>query len=184
MRYIFLLLIKLKSWRIVGELPPIKKFIIIGFPHTSYWDGFLTVSAGFIYRIKIHWFLKTRLYHTPVAWLFRLLGAILLDNQSNRKTVEMIADEFNRRENFVVTISPEGTRKQVKTIKSGFYYIALAANIPIVLVVSNTQKKECCILGTFYPTGDYEKDLASIFQYYLRYDKTIALSLPFNNSRA
>ena len=103
-------------------------------PHTSNWDFPVGVLARSALSLKISFIGKHTLFRPPHGWIFKALGGVAVDRRKNNKMVDQIAAIYRQREQFAVCLAPEGTRSKVSQLKSGFYYIALAAGVPIVLV--------------------------------------------------
>lgn len=138
--------------------------IIAVIPHTSNWDFVLGVLVRSAMKKDIKFLGKSSLFRPPYGWLFRMLGGYPVDRSKNTRLVDGVVDIFNQKERFAVAIAPEGTRKKVDRLRSGFYYIALGAKIPILLTAFDFGKKEVRFLDLFYPTGDREKDFDHIHQ--------------------
>ena len=96
----------------------------------------------------------------------RALGGVAVDRSKHNNFVDAVVDIYNNREQFNLTMTPEGTRSKVKTLKSGFYYIALKAGIPIVCCKFDWGKMVIAFSEPFYPTGDYDGDLPKILEYF------------------
>ncbi|QEE50766.1 acyltransferase [Flavobacterium alkalisoli] len=155
-RFIFF---KLMGWRLNGSMSPeLKKCIIIVVPHTSWMDFAIGVFARGSIGLEMHYVAKKELFVFPVGAWFRWMGGAPLDRQKNENKVEAIANIFKNREVFRLAIAPEGTRKKVDSWKTGFYYIALEAKVPIVAVAFDYGKKEVKLAPPFYPTGNKEED--------------------------
>ena len=102
----------------------------------------------------------------PLGAIMRWFGGIAIDRRKRHNTVEQMAEEYRRRDELLVVITPEGTRSEVDRWKGGFYHIACAANVPIVLGFVDAKTKTTGLGPTFYPTGDYEADLKEIMAFY------------------
>lgn len=159
-------LLRLMGWRIVGTLPNVPKLVCIGAPHTSNWDGLVALSAIFALRLRIHVMMKSNLFKPLIGSFFYWLGGVPIDRSKSSGVVEQSLAAMKSQDQFYLGLSPEGTRNNAEKWRSGFYNIALAANVPILVVVLNYQLKEIQIADVFSPTGDYEKDLAQILQHY------------------
>lgn len=147
------------GWRIKGSMDPeIKKSVIIVVPHTSWHDFYIGLFARGIIALEMHYVAKKELFRFPFGFYFRWMGGAPLDRSSRKNTVEATAEIFKKREIFRLAIAPEGTRKKVSDWKTGFYYIALKANVPIIPVAFDYSKKEVVLHQAFYPTGDIQKD--------------------------
>ena len=135
-RFIFCTLM---GWKYQGMFPSeLKKYVIIAAPHTSWVDFPVAILARNASGIKINFIGKDSLFNGPFGWFFRGLGGAPVDRSKNNNLVDAIVDIFNSREQFRLGLSPEGTRKKVEKWKTGFYYIAKGAGVPIVILLSGT----------------------------------------------
>lgn len=166
------------GWRVVGEVPNLPKLVCIGAPHTSNWDGLVAMAAIFALRLEIHVMMKSNLFKPMLAPFFRWLGGIPIDRSKNAGVVEQSLAAMHSQDQFYLGLSPEGTRKCAEKWRSGFYNIALAANVPILVVALDYQLKEIQIAEVFHPTGEYQTDLAHILQHY----QTVVAKKPQNMS--
>lgn len=161
-------LLRLWGWTIEGRYPrELKKMVIIVFPHTSNWDfplGVLVRSA--VKASEIKYIGKATLFRFPFGALFRALGGYPVDRSKSQNMVDAVVDIFNKEERFAITLTPEGTRSKTDKLKTGFYYIALGAHVPIVMVKFDWGTKIVGFSEPFYPTGDYDKDIIKIMDYY------------------
>lgn len=156
-------MLHLLGWRIEGgKTLTAKKYVLIGAPHTSNWDFPLTLMVCFTLRIEIYWMGKASLFPPFIGGIMRWLGGIPVDRSRHGNLVESTIHAFNESEKLVVTIPPEGTRSKVSNWKTGFYYIAYGAKVPIALGFMDYKKKRAGILGTFNPSGDIEADMPKI----------------------
>jgi 1-acyl-sn-glycerol-3-phosphate acyltransferase len=170
-RFVFIVLTRLRGWRITGEKPTEKKYILIAAPHTSNWDFPSMMAASFVLRLDVHWIGKHTLFpRGPLGMMMRWFGGIAIDRSKSHNTVEQMVSQFNGREDLVVIITPEGTRSKVKEWKAGFYHIAVGAGVPIYMAFVDTKTKVVGMGPAFYPTGDYAVDITSIMGFYA--DKT------------
>ncbi len=147
------------GWRIEGEVPDEPKLLLVGAPHTSNWDYIFTLLTTYSLGCDLHYVGKKSLFDNPVM---RYLGGVPLERATSAGFVEQMIAEFKRRDTFVLAIMPEGTRGSVQQWRSGFYYIAQGAGVPIVLVIFDYGRKVMRLGPTFWPSGDYEADLAAI----------------------
>ncbi|MEO1259331.1 MAG: 1-acyl-sn-glycerol-3-phosphate acyltransferase [Bacteroidota bacterium] len=168
LRLLCKLAFKITGWKLRGHLPHhLNKFVIIVAPHTSAKDiplGLAVKSVGHIEYVK--YMMKAELFKAPYGWFFRALGGYPVDRSKNNNLVDAIVDIFNSKERFAIAIAPEGTRKRVEKLKSGFYYIAQKAGIPIVMVGFDFPSKTVKFSEAFYPSGNYEKDMQFILKYF------------------
>ena len=158
---------KVLGWSIKGDFTPsIKKSVIIVVPHTSWHDFYIGVFTRRIMKTEINWVGKKELFKWPFGWYFKWMGGASLDRTSGQNKVEAITEIFNTNEEFRLTLAPEGTRKRVKSWKTGYYYIAMAAKVPIIPVSFNYKTKTVTINLPFYPTGDIEGDTVILRSFY------------------
>lgn len=162
-----LIFCKIFGWKVVGTIEKeVPKCIVIAVPHTSWWDFFLGIFSRAILEIEINYVGKKELFTFPFGYFFKWTGGTPLNRQAKENKVDSIARIFDSKEVFRLAIAPEGTRKKVNEWKTGFYYIALKANVPIVPVAFDYGKKEVVYHKPFYPTGDIEKDLPILEAYF------------------
>ncbi len=161
------LFFKVMGWRIEGGFDPkIKKAVIIVVPHTSWHDFYIGVFTRRILKIQINFIGKAELFRWPLGAYFRWMGGVPLDRTPGQNKVEAIAEIFRNKEEFRLALAPEGTRKKVSDWKTGYYYIALAANVPIIPVAFDYTSKAVIINEYFYPTGDIIKDTEILRSYF------------------
>ena len=166
MRWISLFVFKMRGWRIEGQFPAIAKYVLIAAPHTSNWDFPITLCLTFALKGKIYWMGKDTLFRRPFKRVFKWLGGISVDRSKSNNMVSQMIQQFAANENLVVTIPPAGTRSNVMKWKTGFYYIALGANVPVVLGFLDYRKKIGGIGPVFLPTGDIHADMQQIRVFY------------------
>jgi 1-acyl-sn-glycerol-3-phosphate acyltransferase len=154
------------GWKIEGRVPAIKKFVVIGAPHTSAWDAVYGLCAAFLLDLHFSFFGKKEAFYFPLGILLRALGGIPVDRFSSNNVVDEAVKEFNSREEFILALAPEGTRAYAPEWRTGFYYIAMEARVPIVLGYLDFKRKVVGIGPTFYPTGDINKDIEEIKAFY------------------
>ena len=150
------------GWNVTGQIPHGGKFVIVGAPHTSNWDFPFTLAALYTFRLKISWMGKNTLFKKPFGKIMRWLGGIPIDRSSEHGVVDQIIKQFNESQKLVVTIAPSGTRKKRDYWKSGFYWIAYTAKVPILCGYLDYRRKTACLGLSFVPTGDIKKDMDRI----------------------
>lgn len=158
---------KLMKWKLIGEFSKLKKYVIIVAPHTSYYDFFLGLAVRKHSKTTINYVGKKELFDSPMGWYFRATGGAPVDRSKSTNKVDAIVSIFDEKEEFRLAMAPEGTRKKVQKWRTGFYYIAKKANVPIVMVAFNFGKKEVKISDVFYPTDDMEADFNFMQQFYV-----------------
>ena len=156
------------GWKIEGDFSQnsVKKCVIIAVPHTSWHDFYIGLLIRKIEGVRIHFMGKKELFKWPFGIYFKRVGWIPLDRTPGQNKVEAIAQEFSRREELRLTLAPEGTRKKVTEWKTGFYYIAKAANVPIIMVAFNFAKKKVTISKPFYPTNSMKADFTYMYSFF------------------
>lgn len=158
--------LKLAGWKLTGQPPIEKKYVLIAVPHTSNWDFPITLAMAFLFKFDIFWMGKDSLFKGPAGPIMRWLGGIAVNRSASSNLVQQLVDAFNENDELVIAIPPEGTRSRVDKWKTGFYHIAHGANVPIALGFLDYQRKVGGFGPTFYPTGDVDKDIAEIRQFY------------------
>lgn len=153
---------KILGWKVVGNVTmskdTIKKAVIIAAPHTSWADFYIALLMRSVIGVKSNYVAKKELFKWPFGYYFRAIGGAPLDRRPGQNKVEAIAKLFENRDEFRLALSPEGTRKKVKEWKTGFYYIAKKANVPIIMFTFDFEHKQNKISEPFYPTDDLEPD--------------------------
>lgn len=158
----------LLGWKVVGTIPfELKKCVLIAVPHTSWWDFFLGIFSRGILDMEINYVAKKELFVFPFNYFFTWTGGTPLNRQKNENKVDTIAKIFQEKEVFRLAIAPEGTRKKVSEWKTGFYYMALKANVPIIPVAFDYGKKQVVYHAPFYPTGNIDADIKILETYYV-----------------
>jgi 1-acyl-sn-glycerol-3-phosphate acyltransferase len=165
-RWVALLFLKCAGWRAEGRLPDIPKFVLIAAPHSSNWDAIFMLAVAFVLRVKLFWMGKDILFRRPFGWLFRWFGGIPIDRTTSHNVVAQSIQAFDENEELIMALSPEGTRKKVRYWRTGFYYIATGANVPIVLGFLDFKRKAGGVGPTIHPTGDIEADMETIQAFY------------------
>lgn len=169
----FKLIFKLGGWKITHHLPnEIKKCVIVVAPHTSNWDFVYGMGALKFMALYPRFVIKKEWMRFPLKRLMYSLGALPIDRNAKNKlgekkgTVDAMAELFSKHENIRLIITPEGTRSRVEKWRTGFYYVALKANVPIALGFMDYKKRECGIDKIIYPGGDFESDMKQVMDFY------------------
>lgn len=158
--------LSLMGWRIEGKLPQLDKFVVIGAHHTSNWDFVIFLAVKFVLRLNVRWFGKHSIFRWPFAAILQRWGGIPVRRHLRLNSVEQAIQSFREHSEFILVLSPEGTRKKVERWRMGFYHIALGAGVPVVLGALDYGRKRVVIGPVFSPTGDMQADLAYILTYY------------------
>lgn len=154
-------------FRPVGyEQIPVKKCVILMAPHTSIIDFFYGMICIRWLRLKMAMVMKKEFFVFPIKGFLKRIGCVPVDRKHATNFVSYAVDLINSRDEVAFLICPEGTRKRVETWKKGFYYIALGAGVPIFCSHIDYVSRTMGVGKIFYPTGDYDKDIEEILQYY------------------
>lgn len=157
----------LAGWKIDGTIPShIKKCVIIGAPHTSSWDFPLGMATLEILKIDIRYLYKKELHVFPLKFIFDKSGGIPIDRSVKGKWVNNIVELFNSSDALFFVIAPEATRSDATRWKSGFYHIAVGANVPILMGYLDYKTKTAGFGPVLYPTGDIVMDFKEIKSFY------------------
>lgn len=158
--------LKTIGWKVVSPLPEVPKAVIIGGPHTSNWDGIVTLAAMMELGLDAHVMIKDSAFKGPLGSLLRWMGALPIDRSKAGGVVEQTVAQFNEREKLFMIVAPEGTRSGASQWKTGFYRIAEKAGVPIIVASADYKKKEIDFPLVVPASGDLEEDLATILDCY------------------
>jgi len=160
--------LKLTGWKIVGQLPAdARKSVFIAAPHTSNWDLPYTLMVAFALRLNIYWMGKAQIFRWPFGPLMRWLGGVAVQREQANNLVAASVQALQNSDGPVqLVVPPEGTRSKVRYWKTGFYYIALGAQVPIVMSFMDYGNKVSGLGPAFLPTGDIEADMVAIKAFY------------------
>ncbi len=161
---------KILGWQALGNTSfskeSVKKAIIIAAPHTSWHDFYIGVLLRALVGVKTNFIGKKELFVWPFGFLFRALGGVPINRQSNEKKVDSIAKLFETHEEFRMMLAPEGTRKKVTKWKTGFYFIAKQAGVPIIMFTLDFENKQNRISEPFYPTNNIDEDFKYMYGFF------------------
>ncbi|WP_421806263.1 1-acyl-sn-glycerol-3-phosphate acyltransferase [Flagellimonas sp.] len=157
---------KLLGWKLNGQFPKLDQCVVIVIPHTHWLDFFLGLLIRKVIKEEINYIGKKSLFKPPFGWFFRWTGGAPVDRSKSSNTVDNIVQIFKERKVFRLALAPEGTRKKVTQLRTGFYHIAQKANVPIVMVAFDFGKKEIKIGEPFWVTDNLESDFAKIRDFY------------------
>jgi 1-acyl-sn-glycerol-3-phosphate acyltransferase len=162
LRFLSKVSLQLAGWRVVGQLPDIPKFVVVGAPHTSNWDFVMFLALAFVLKGDLRYMGKKELFRWPVAGFFRWCGGVPVDRSKPQGLVEQTVKAIQDADHFQLVITPEGTRSKVGKWKQGFYHIAKKACIPIVTGYVDSRTKTCGVGPTFTLTDDMEADIKTM----------------------
>jgi len=165
-RRLLLLLYRMRGWKATGAVPEPRRFILIAAPHTSNWDfvNFLGLTADL--GVRPHFMAKLSLFRWPLGGFIRRMGGIPVDRKGGGNVVQQMVDEFARRAEFMLTVAPEGTRGQTTKWRTGFYQIAIAAKVPLVVGFMDYGTRTGGLGPLIWPTGDFRADMIKVLDIY------------------
>ncbi|MDA0176505.1 Acyltransferase [Mesoflavibacter sp. HG96] len=153
---------KILGWKVVGNTnfskDTVKKAVLISAPHTSNFDFIIGLLLRKVVDLKSNYLGKKELFVWPIGYYFRAVGGVPVDRKNKENKVETIAKLFEGKDEFRLTLAPEGTRSKVEKWRTGFYYIAKQANVPIIMFTLDFENKQNKISEPFYPTDNIEED--------------------------
>jgi len=161
-----MIVLRISGWRQVGRLPDLPKYVAIGAPHTSWWDGLFGLAIAFAYRVRFYWLAKNSVFRWPFGPVLRWLGGIPVDRGGKHDLVGQCVRAFQSSDRFILALLPEGTRRRVESWKSGFYHIARGANVPVVLGFLDYPKRIGGVGALIALTGNVTADMAAIRSFY------------------
>lgn len=160
------LILRLAGWKTDITIPDTAKYVIIGAPHTSNLDFFLMLMLMGVSGLQLNWVGKDSLFRGPMGRIMRGLGGVPVNRRSSNRFVDQMVTAFKERDELALVIAPEGTRSKVHYWKTGFYYIAVGAGVPIVMAFIDAATKTTGIGPQLQPTGDIQADFAVIKSFY------------------
>ena len=155
-------LLGLTGWRVDGEFPDCPKFVVIVAPHTSNWDFVVGIVAMFATGLRASWLGKHTIFRFPLALVLRWLGGEPINRSTPHGTVGTAIDHFRTRPEWVLGLSPEGTRRRVDQWKTGFYRIAVGAGVPIVPVTMDYRTRVLGIGSPVWPGPNEAVEMAKL----------------------
>jgi 1-acyl-sn-glycerol-3-phosphate acyltransferase len=160
--------LKITGWKVEGKLPEgCTKSVLIAAPHTSNWDLPYTLMVAFALRLNIYWMGKEQLFRFPFRGLMMWLGGIPVCREKASNLVAASSEAIVAADGpLQLVVPPEGTRSKSRYWKTGFYYIAVGAQVPIVMAYMDYSRKVSGLGPIFDPTGDIDADMAAIKAFY------------------
>lgn len=157
---------KLLGWKLEGSFPQIDRCVVTVAPHTSNMDFFLGLLIRRVLNEEFNFVAKKSLFKAPWGWYFRWMGGMPIDRSKSNNFVEACANLIKDSKKIHLTLAPEGTRSKVDKWKTGFYYIAKTANVPIVLVAFDYGRKTIKVSDAVFTTDDKEADFKNYQDFY------------------
>ncbi|MCW8879914.1 MAG: lysophospholipid acyltransferase family protein [Kangiellaceae bacterium] len=159
-------LLRWSGWNLISQPPQVKKYVVIVAPHTSNWDFWVFILIKFIFRMHVSFIGKHTIFVGPIGWVLKKWGGIPINRSAKHNVVDTIVEEFDKRDELIFALSPEGTRSFKDHWKSGFYYIALNANVPLQLCYIDSKTKSVGFGPLITLTGDQNKDVETLRAFY------------------
>lgn len=159
-------ILRLIGWQLVGSFPDLPKFVMVGAPHTSNWDFPLAMLLMYACGVRFHWIGKASLFRPPLGGLFRRLRGIPIHRDRKENVVAQIVEAFEDSKDLKIAIAPEGTRSHTPYWKTGFYYMALGARVPILLAFVDYPRRQVGVGPLLHPSGDIQADFAHLREFY------------------
>jgi 1-acyl-sn-glycerol-3-phosphate acyltransferase len=157
---------RLWGWRFTGSIPDVAKAVVIVAPHSSNWDFFIGVAAMFSLGLRVVFLGKHTLFSWPLGPVMRWLGGMPVDRRSAAGVVGETVGLFAREEKMILALAPEGTRRAVDRWKTGFYHVAVEAEVPVVPIGLDWSRKTICLGERFDPTGEIDRDFAALEEFF------------------
>lgn len=153
---------RLLGWRVESQLSDVPKLIVVAAPHTSNWDYFFALLAANALRRRLNVTIKHTLFFPPLGWILTALGGVPINREKPGNLVDKIAAKIREADRMMMVFTPEGTRSKREYWKTGFYWTALKADVPIVSAAPNYRDKVVYFSEAIYPSGDIEADFEII----------------------
>jgi 1-acyl-sn-glycerol-3-phosphate acyltransferase len=154
------------GWELEGGRPGVQRAVVIAYPHTTNWDLPFTIACAYALDVDIKWLGKKAIFKWPLGWFMKKLGGIPVDRTRRTNLVDAVIEAIEPLDDVLVVIPPEGTRGKAGRWKSGFYWIADGAGIPIILGFLDYGRKRGGLGEVFEPTGDIHADFEKIEAFY------------------
>jgi 1-acyl-sn-glycerol-3-phosphate acyltransferase len=177
MKFFWRVFLTLMGWRtdVVFPYHHVKKYMVLVGPHTSNWDFVIGLAYRTILGMsKVRFLGKKELFRPPFGFIFYALGGTPVDRSSKQHMVDDVAELFNRHDEFALAMAPEGTRRKVDKLKSGFYFIARKANVPYVMAGLDYKKKQAIFSELMYTTESKADDFERVHAFF----RTIEAKIP------
>jgi len=163
-------LFKLFGWKVVGEKPKVRKYVIIVAPHTSNWDFLVGMGARNIIKFYPNFLAKKSLFKIPiVGWILKYVGGVPVDRSRKSNMVDQVVELYAKKDDLIMTITPEGTRSYSPNWKTGFYRIAHQAGVPIVKIGFDYPTKTVYVEEPYYTKGDMENEIEEMKNYFKQF---------------
>lgn len=160
------LLLAVFRWQVTGKVHNAPKFVMVWAPHTSTWDFFIAHASAMAVGFRSSWLIAARHARWPLGFIMRRLGGIPIHRSASHNVVSQIVKTFKDNDRLLLAMSPEGTRRKVDKWKTGFWYIAVQAGVPIQLVSFDYGRRMTECGPVIVPSDSIETDMERIQNYY------------------
>jgi 1-acyl-sn-glycerol-3-phosphate acyltransferase len=154
--------LRLTGWRVEGEFPDLARCVLALAPHSSNWDFVHGVAVVFALGLRVSFVAKHTLFRGPLGRFMRWVGGLPVDRSRPHGLVEGIVAAFAHPQALWFAVTPEGTRTRVPRFKTGFYRIALAAQVPIFPVALNYRRRALILLPLVAPQEGVDDGVADM----------------------
>lgn len=159
-RFPIVVLFRLSGWKLTRQTLEHDKLVMTGTPHTSNLDYLLFLLSALYLRRKIFVTIKSEVFFPPLGWILKAIGGIPVDRGSSQNLVEQLVKMIDSRERILLLFTPDGTRSYAEYLKTGFYWTAVEAGVPILSAIANYKTKTVHMHLLYEPSGDIEADIA------------------------
>lgn len=153
------------GWRVSGEVPP-GSYVMIAAPHTSNWDLPIMLAIAALLGTRISWMGKEQIFRWPFARLMQWLGGVPVRRDKSSNMVDQMVDLFHTSEGLILVVPPEGTRGRAEHWRSGFYYIAVGAEVPVIPGYLDYRTRIGGVGAPIPLSGNVTKDMDAIRAFY------------------
>lgn len=161
------MILRILGWKVVGEIPPsLHKYVVIAAPHTSWWDFPLGVVARAATGRRIYFLGKRSLFKPPFGWVMRWLGGYPVNRSKSGQIVDQVVEMFDNHRDFAIALAPEGTRQKVSAFRTGFYYIAKGAGVPVICAALDFGRRRVVFSAPFFLSPDADADLQKLWNHF------------------
>ncbi len=167
-KFLAQIFLKTLGWRVTARVTPqMRHSVMVAAPHTSNWDFPIALATFWIMGVPLKYFIKSEYTTGLFGWFFRWTGAIGVDRSKKKnKLTDLAIKLLQENKEMVILVPAEGTRRPAEKWRTGFYRIAMEANVPISFGYLDYEKKEAGVMEVYQPTGDFKKDMFYIQEKY------------------
>ncbi len=157
----------IRGWKMTTTLPADPKLVMVAAPHTSNWDGWILIMAIWVARANLTWMIKDEAAKIPLIGHFiKWMGGVGINRKSSHNIVGASVEQLQQADEMMLLVAPEGTRKKSDHWKTGFYWIAYNANVPMLCARMDYSTKTISFTGPYQATGNLEADMEKIWADY------------------